>query len=239
MRNILVALISAIAAVAFSQAASAADMATKAPPLPPAPVALNWTGLYVGGTFGGVWGRSDHCDTPAFCTAPINVDGITGGGTVGYNWQSSNWVYGLETDFSGSNARGTTVTIPGVFGCGSPDCHTSLDWFGTVRGRVGPSLGNWLPYVTGGLVYGRLLAGLGGAPGFTGTGAAAVETDWTVGGGIEYMVPGAAHWSVKLEYLYFQMPNLFYDTAHICGSLSCTAVNNRFNIVRLGANYRF
>jgi hypothetical protein len=36
-----------------------------------------------------------------------------------------------------------------------------------------------------------------------------------------------------------QLGDLFYDTAHLCNGLSCTATHNNFNVVRLGGNYRF
>ena len=65
----------------------------------PANAPLTWTGFHIGATAGSVWGRSQHCDTAAFCTATFSVDGLSDGGTLGYNWQSTNWVLGLEMEF--------------------------------------------------------------------------------------------------------------------------------------------
>ena len=94
--------------------------------------------------------------------------------------------------------------------------------------------------MTGGLVYARLSPGIIGIPPFFGTDSViTVKENWIVGGGIEYAIPGSARWSVKLEYLYFSMPTVFYDSAHICGGLDCTAVFNSFRVLRVGANYRF
>lgn len=223
------------AAISFgaAQAATAADLPVKAP-VYKAAAPYNWTGLYIGGTVGYVWGRSQHCDTSAFCTDTFDVNGFAGGVTLGYNWQVNNWVLGIETDFSGARAKGDTPTIPGVYGCGA-ECHTKLDWFGTVRGRVGPTFDNFFPYLTGGFAYGRLYADLG-IPAVSS--ASGTKSGWTAGGGIEYAL-AAQHWSVKLEYLYFELGDLFYDTAQVCGSLSCTAVDNRFSVLRAGLNYRF
>src|SRR5471032_2636404 len=108
-----------VISIGLWQSALAADMPIKAAPVA-APV-HQWTGFYVGVTAGYVFGRSQHCDTPAFCTATFDVDGVAGGGTLGYNWQTPNWVYGLETDFSFANSRGTTNTVPPPFGfnCGT------------------------------------------------------------------------------------------------------------------------
>lgn len=199
----------------------------------------DWSGLYAGVTAGYAWGNSEHCDTSAFCTHSFDVNGITGGGTVGYNWQpDASFVAGLETDLSGANARGSTKSVLGVFGCGLPDnCHTDLNWFGTLRGRLGyAGWNNWLPFVTGGLAYGELTAGLGGTPPF-GTQTDGVELGWTVGGGVEYAL--LENWSAKFEYQHLEFSDLFYDTAHLCGSRSCTALSNSFNLVRMGVNYRF
>ena len=181
--------------------------------------------------------RVQHCDTAPFCTNTFNVDGFAGGGTLGYNWQMNNWVAGLETDFSGSAARGTTGSTS-TFGCGLPaTCYTDLNWFGTVRGRIGLGYDNWLPYITGGFAYGGMKAGLGTSAPPSGLSASGTRTGWTLGTGIEYAFTN--HWSVKAEYLYIQLGDLFYDTAQLCNSLSCTAMHNNFNLVRLGVNYRF
>jgi opacity protein-like surface antigen len=236
----------AITALALSlgSPALAADMALKAPPLPPA--VYDWTGPYIGATAGYVFGHSQHCDTSAFCTAGFDVDGFAGGGTLGYNWEVNNWwVVGLETDFSGASARGTTVTVPIVFGCGL-GCFTNLDWFGTVRGRIGPTFTaspsfpfvSVFPYVTGGFAYGELHAGLNPGPPLPFDAVTATQTGWTVGAGVESALPWR-NWSVKVEYLFFHLGNEFYDVQQICGLLSCTAVHNDFSLVRFGLNYRF
>jgi outer membrane immunogenic protein len=228
-----------VATAALTVSAIAADMAMPPPAIVIGPFApYNWAGPYVGGTAGYAFGTSQHCDTVAACTSRFNVDGFAGGGTLGYNWQGSNWVAGLETDFSGAVARGTTPSSV-AFGCGFPQtCYTNLNWFGTVRARFGPTYDSWFPYVTGGFAYGGLKAGLGSSVPPSGLSASGAETGWTLGAGVEYALP-MNHWSVKLEYLYFQLGNLFYDTAHLCAAQSCTAMHNDFSVVRLGANYRF
>jgi outer membrane immunogenic protein len=99
-------LATAIAAIALiGTPAFAADMAVKAPPPAPAPV-YSWTGWYVGGNVGYSWGRansdlagsgnlSTFIQTPAttsFAFADSNtthLDGVIGGGQIGYNYQFS------------------------------------------------------------------------------------------------------------------------------------------------------
>jgi len=174
------------------------------PPLPVDP----WAGWYVGVNVGGSWGRAR--DTTTYGAPPVlfastssNLDGVIGGGQVGYNWHTSNWLFGLEADIQGSGERGTATSslfVPGI-GCTFAPCGTlgtlvdqeKLPWFGTLRARAGVlAAPSWLFYVTGGLAYGEIDSN----ETFT-VGAASVlanfnntRAGWTVGGGIEGVVGG-------------------------------------------------
>ena len=92
-----------------------------------------------------------------FCpgvTASGRKAGIIGGGHIGYNWQSNNFVYGVEADISGSSAK---VTLR-PFGTGPVnETDTSrLHWLATFRARAGVTVGsgNTLLFATGGLALG-------------------------------------------------------------------------------------
>ena len=173
--------------------ALAADLPLKAPPLPVA--VYNWTGFYVGGNIGYSWGRSSG--TEAFSDATsgailsasairFDMDGVIGGGQVGYNWQSDRWVFGLEADIQASGQKGDgpfscsggtvgATTLAGLSGpCSAGhlgdtapfnvtafpvigDIAQKLEWFGTFRGRVGlTATPTFLIYATGGLAYGEV-----------------------------------------------------------------------------------
>jgi outer membrane immunogenic protein len=164
--------------------------------------------------------------------------GFVGGGEVGYNWQLSPiWVVGLEADFQGidnkesgtltNNFSVTVVPGPGFFaftGSTVLDYHTQIDWFGTVRGRIGYLWGDGavLTYVTGGLAYGEVkingtsaVSGtgmdfLGNVSPFSNTqafGQSQVNTGWVVGTGTEgkLLIPG---WTYKIEGLYMDLGTL-------------------------------
>jgi len=94
--------------------------------------------------------------------------------------------------------------IDGAFGGAS--AGTTLDWFGTVRGRVGALVTpNALLYVTGGWAYGHTTTSASAA--LLGVGAATSvgrnQNGWTVGGGLEYALNS---WlSFKTEYLYLDL----------------------------------
>jgi outer membrane immunogenic protein len=71
----------------------------------------NWTGCYIGANAGYSWGRgSVDVNAPSLgfpFGANFDMNGFIGGGQVGCNWQYSNAVWGLETDFQGSAQKGS------------------------------------------------------------------------------------------------------------------------------------
>ena len=88
----------ALIAILLSPAARAADMAVKAPPSAPAPSYYNWSGLYIGASFGGGWSNGN-----------LNVPGsnfygglseFIAGGQIGYNLQAGNFLYGVLRELS-------------------------------------------------------------------------------------------------------------------------------------------
>jgi outer membrane immunogenic protein len=211
-------------------AASAADIQRpapvyKAPIMTPVRV-YDWSGFYVGGNVGYGFGRQDTSLSGFGGLGSANVDGLIGGGQIGYNWQLNNLVLGVEADFQGSGQRGDG----GVAGVAN---YTSkLDWFGTVRGRVGYAFDRWLPYVTGGYAYGH-----GDFSGTTGAGGFSTSNNysgWAAGAGIEYAFLN--NWSTKLEYLHVDFGN---GPSAVTGA--GTVGGNRLtdDIVRVGLNYKF
>jgi len=235
-------------------AASAADlparMVTKAPLLPPPPPMYNWTGFYVGANVGGSWGSQDVSLVTAAGTALINsndINGVIGGVQIGYNWQGygSPWVFGIEADIQGSGQRGTgSFFIPStavllVVPATSIAYEDKLDWFGTVRGRIGYAMadGRMLPYITGGFAYGE--GNINGSGSAAGTpvafSASKTYTGWTLGAGLEWAFWN--RWSAKAEYLYIDFGN--GPTIALTPAFAITSGRLTDNIGRVGVNYRF
>jgi outer membrane immunogenic protein len=230
-------------------AASAADlparMAVKAPP-PPPPM-FNWTGFYLGVNIGGSWGHQDD-SLVGLLTNGNNVNGVIGGGQIGYNWQGygSPWVFGVEADFQGSGQRasGSFVIPAGIGALPIPGSNIAyeerLDWFGTLRGRIGWAMGDqgrFLPYITGGLAYGQNnFNGAGTAAGVpVAFNASHTDVGWTVGAGIEWAMWD--RWSAKLEYLYIDFGN--GPSVALAPGFALTTNHLTDNIGRVGLNYRF
>jgi outer membrane immunogenic protein len=218
-------------AVLMATPVLAADMAMKAPP--PAPVAdpsVNWTGFYLGGNAGGAWATTS--DNNAFfvaSTGDFHISGAVGGAQVGYNWQTSQWVLGLESDYDFSSVKGSTSS--GL--CTGVVCTIENTWVGTTRGRVGYAYGSWLPYVTGGVAYGNVhIQDSAGA-----VHAGTTRTGWTGGGGVEYALN--KNWSVRAEYLYIDLGSGGVPCATAAGSCGMSTQTFTESVVRGGINFRF
>jgi outer membrane immunogenic protein len=241
--------------IAASASAFAADIAVKAPLPAPAPV-YSWTGWYVGGNAGAGFGHA----TTDFNAAPVTVtsagsdtqypSGFTGGGQIGYNWQYSPLiVVGLEADFQGaaesdSDNLSQPFHLGAVTGTALTNYTTKIDWFGTVRGRIGYVWGNGqlLSYVTGGLAYGEVnLEGTNTVVTGATFGHSQVNTGWVVGYGTEGHLPGnwiPGNWTWKIEGLYMDLGSL--DTAvATAGELVTTHTHFTNGTLRAGLNYQF
>jgi outer membrane immunogenic protein len=120
-----------------------------------------------------------------------------------------------------------------------------IDWFGTVRGRVGYAWNGFLLYATGGFAYGDVGTSISYADtlGFTANGSnTTMRAGYAVGAGGEWAIN--PKWSVKLEYQYI---NLGRQTANatefFAGAPTTFAVTSTtrddFHTVRIGLNYRW
>ena len=232
--------------------AMAADLPVRAPVYKAAPMApsFTWTGFYAGVNLGYGWGRERATATIAGSALPINgvfgasthLDGINGGGQIGYNWQANALVYGIEADLQGTDQR-KSITVGCGVGC-ALTATDSLPAFGTIRGRLGfAAWDRGLLYVTGGGAWLDTKSTLAVA---TAGGAAALASQtsdkfgWTLGGGAEWMVWD--RWSVKAEYLYMQANNVstFAAIPAVLGGGTVTGTGRISNsVARLGLNYHF
>jgi outer membrane immunogenic protein len=221
MKRVLFAL---VGLAALTGTAAAADLPPRPAPAPyyKAPVMApiyNWTGFYIGINGGGGFGRSNWDSTGGF-----NTSGGLVGGTIGYNYQAGQAVFGLEGDIDWANINGTTNNFCPL------GCKTSDNWLSTVRGRLGYAADRFMPYVTGGAAFGDIKAN---APGFVG--ADNDKAGWTVGAGLEFAV--APNWSLKAEYLYVDLGK--FNCGVSCGLTTTNNVSFTTNLVRAGVNYRF
>ena len=148
--------------IALAAAANAADL-SKAPSAvsyKDTPYyGVNWSGLYVGVNGGYGWDAS-NIGSKLVPGLGVSPEGGFGGGQIGYNVQQGNIVFGVEADLQ---AAGITDSKSQVLPPNAPanvgltiGNKSTLDWFGTVRGRVGYTFDRTLVYATGGLAYGHI-----------------------------------------------------------------------------------
>src|SRR5579862_5167385 len=102
---------------------------------PPPPPVFTWTGVYIGAQVGYQWGtpKADLSTSGAFVSnLPVNnANGVVGGAHVGYNYQVSQFVFGVEGDVDGLDYHSSN-NLPGLL---TASTREFVD--GSVRGRVG------------------------------------------------------------------------------------------------------
>lgn len=248
-------LLGAVGLIAMATSASAADMAarpyTKAPPMVVA--MYNWSGLYVGANGG--WGSSRKCwDITNFVGIAINpsltegchdASGGTVGGQIGYRWQASSWVFGLEAQGNWADFKGSNVSLQ----LPNSRNESKIDAFGLFTGQVGYAWNNALLYVKGGAaVVSDKYTGSTVFPGAVPVGTAfdsARETRWgaTLGVGMEYGF--TPNWTFGIEYNHLFMGNRDITMASTgviapAGTLvRIDRINQDVDMVTARVNYKF
>jgi outer membrane immunogenic protein len=232
----------AIAAFGIATQASAADLParpyTKAPP-PMIAAIYDWSGFYIGANGG--WGSSRNC-WDAFVDGVFlasdgchDATGGVGGGQIGYRWQASNWVFGVEAQGDWANLRGSNISLfdPRF------STHSRIDAFGLFTGQVGYAWNNALLYVKGGAAVidnrfeFRDLAGVV-------QGSSGDQSRWgaTVGAGVEYGF--APNWSAGIEYDHLFMGNKTVTFTDPAGAFFATErIKQDVDLVTARINYRW
>lgn len=258
-------LLTTAALLISASAASAADLApqpyTKAPP-PMMEPSWSWSGFYIGGNVGYGISHSQIDKSLVDPTVPGGVilsssgsgsaAGVIGGGQIGWNTMiAPTWLVGIEADIQAADQRNRTVTTPGFLTPGAfLAVESRLNWFGTVRARLGwTATPGTLLYVTGGYAYGeREVQNSSGVPDpinggivVQGSRVKSIKDGWTVGGGIETRL-WDSNWTAKAEYLYVDLGS--QGTSNAVGVppfFSFTHTSNvdfKDHIVRVGLNYK-
>ncbi|MFN0262666.1 outer membrane protein [Tepidamorphus sp. 3E244] len=155
--------------------------------------AHDWSGHFIGIQGGGAWGDSESVGSAS--TGTYGIDGGFIGWTSGANWQNGAWVWGYESDTSFGDISGE------VGGCAPANCYAQVNWFSTIRGRIGYATGMFLFYGTAGLAYGEVQSGV------LGTGSLGESDDISaglaIGAGVEMAFD--QNWSAKIEYLHIDL----------------------------------
>jgi outer membrane immunogenic protein len=241
MNKVTLALASA--GVLLSVPALAADLGRpvyKAPVIAAVPT-FNWSGCYIGVSGGGAWGQSRHINRAGGVDTNITNDYDLRGGlvgpTVGCNFQTGAFVFGVEGDWSWTSKEGSAFDIP-PFNVAF-ESQTREHWLATARGRVGWAWDRWMIYVTGGAAFADIEARvIPPAPPLVTISESRTRVGWTVGAGWEWAF--SQNWSAKLEYLYVDFGNEAYFQVPPAGFVNrAGGVPVTDHIIRAGINYRF
>lgn len=228
-------LIAGALAFAASGQALAADLPEPGPPPPQAPVAYvptvapvyNWGGIYFGVNGGYGFGKSQQTGAVGVTTGTFNTSGFLVGGTVGANFQTDAFVFGLEGDFDGSWMEGNGGTAICVSGAAVAQCETKNAWLSTIRGRIGYAADRVLFYGTAGGAFGNIEQGANGAA--NSSFASATKAGWTAGAGVEAAF--ADNWTARVEYLFVDLSDASFSNG--------TTVKFDASLIRLGVDYKF
>lgn len=189
----------AVVAALMAPPADAADIPVKARPAP-APV-LTWTGIYIGGHFGGGWADADWGSVsfiPAGEIFSFKPSGFVGGAHFGFNYQVGQLVLGVEGSWSGADLNDRVLCCFGLV-----TLRTSVSWIATVVGRAGFAFDRWLVYGSGGYAAAKLTT-ITEIPGCCLPGAFVVRkvnNGWVAGGGLEYMLRENVILGVDYKYI--------------------------------------
>jgi outer membrane immunogenic protein len=250
MRLRLIGLVAATVALGSIQNSFAEEQLFKAPPrkapvykapvykAPRPVIVVSPTGFYVGGHIGGGWTYNSFADplgAIALSSFRAHDSGFLGGVQLGYNWQTSNYVLGIQGDitFTDLNAATPAPLVPTM------TVSNDTKWVSTLTGRVGYALDKTLWYVKGG---GAWVRDHYGATDFTSPpvvafGASTTRAGYVVGGGLEYAL--APNWSAFLEYNYIELTS---KTIMLFDPITATArpadVYQNIQMVKAGFNYK-
>ncbi|PRD55195.1 outer membrane protein [Phyllobacterium myrsinacearum] len=223
------------AAAVLSGNAYAADAVTDT--APPEAVftapAFTWTGFYAGVNAGYAFSGNDRVgfrERGNFLGSigTLEDNGFLGGAQVGYNYQINNFVLGLEADFQGGDI---SDSISGPLGNLNFNAHSKIDWFGTVRPRLGYAFDRTMIYGTGGLAYGNVKYSISDNVGNAAS-ESKTRAGWVAGAGIEHAFTD--HLTAKLEYQYINL-----GTHTVGNDFISTDATSDFHSVRVGLNYKF
>ena len=253
MKKLLTASILVIGTVSAAYAADLRPALKAAPPPPMVAPPPSWTGYYIGGNIGYAWGDDPKTTTGTAAlggtlnpgTATLHPNGGFSGLQSGYNWQiAPTWLVGFENDFQYGKIKGSAGCL---VTCGvqnfpfityqSFSVTDRLNWFGTVRGRIGYVLSSWMVYLTAGganadvkIIATEPPAGIASE--------SKLRWGWTAGVGVE--AARIHSFTLKAEYLYVDFSNTGYFNPPPPGFINrAGGVSLHDHILRIGLNHKF
>ncbi len=202
-----------------------------------APASADWTGLYVGGHVGGIWGDIDTTTSPAPAwfdgdNADFGPSGVLAGGQIGYDFQFSTWVVGIELS-------GSTMDLEEVRAISDDRYSAELEWLGIAALRAGWNMNQRsLVYLKGGYATGSVQTRDVDTNGAGGTGAFSTDEmhgGWMAGAGFEHRLSPDV--SAGVEYNYIDLGN--QDHIAVSGGTISNDIDVQVHAVTVRLNWHF
>jgi outer membrane immunogenic protein len=200
---------------------------------------FNWTGFYIGVNGGYAWAdgsaRITENTNNTVHSRSLDLDSWFAGLQAGLNFRNGNYVWGLEGDVQWADGSDSSVI---TYADGPGNVSAQLDWFATLRGRVGALNGPVLYYITGGaawqgsrfnvfIPFDVTQAAFSGKP----------KMGWVAGAGAEWVVGG--NWTAKFEYQYLDFGARTVSALGTGGEIVTGRFKLDIHTVRLGLNLQF
>jgi outer membrane immunogenic protein len=183
---------------------------------------------------------------PAVASNSASSSSWLAGAQMGYNWQRGSLIYGFEADMSGldldSQMNTTLPRFPSFLPPVTANTTSGIDWYGTVRGRLGWAAGPMMFYGTGGLAYGRTNVNSTLTDTFfpvsLNTQSSSVKTGWVAGFGFEYLL--RPNLILNVGYQYVDLGSTSVVGSSPDGSLQ-QGINahGQFQVVTVGLSWLF
>lgn len=253
MNRFATILAGAACAAALATAANAADAVVEEAAVIVEP-GFTWTGGYIGANIGYGWADFEQAfNADVIVIGPLSEefnadgDGILGGAQAGFNWQTGQFVFGVEVDVQAADIDGSANRFFDFNPVATldADVSTEIDWFGTARGRIGfVPTERLMIYGTGGFAFGETTSTASyeavpivGPAVSDSASSTDTRTGWAAGAGAEYAF--ADNWTLKAEYLYVDLgEETFLNLQDDLFEADLTS-DVTLQTVRLGINYKF
>lgn len=220
MNRVAISLLAGVASLALVGAAHAADLIIDEPTAGVVEMAGgNWEGVYIGAFIGGASGTFDDVNQNDWFDTDdsMSLSGWFVGVNAGANFYVTDGIVaGIVGDIAWSDISGDYEDY----------ADYTINWQGSVRGKLGFDAGAFMPYLTGGLAFanGTFFHVMPGEDTQTHLG-------WTVGAGVE--IAATEDLSIDLLYRYSNFGEKdYFDISGAPLSLDTHAVS-------VGVNWKF
>ena len=190
---------------------------------------------------------------PAFGSNAANASSWLAGAHAGYNWQQGAAVFGFETDLQATHRNSSMSSglthNPAIVPLPASDFASTtalIEYYGTVRGRLGWTAGQWMFFGTAGAAYGNVeLSSTFSTLGLrTFSQTSEQKIGWVVGAGFEYLLRPNLMLSLGYQYVDLGRIGISSTTTGISGPSSVTlsqaaTVHAQFQTVMAGMSWRF